>query len=117
MPWSVAHAVSPVRYQTRSERKAIMARGIKSIPAQFDAEFLDWFRERTEAAWATGAERTPEDVLAQYVEWGAGDCSWQHGTLWLGGLGDEQIAEIERRWNLAFPPDYPSSRLKASGFG
>jgi len=83
-----------------------MARGTKSIPAQFDAEFLDWFRERTEAAWAMGAERTPEDVLAQYVEWGAGDCSWQHGTRWLGGLGDEQIAKIERRWNLAFPPDY-----------
>jgi hypothetical protein len=83
-----------------------MARGTKSIPAQFDAEFLDWFREQTEAAWATGAERTPEEVLAQYVEWEVGGCSWQHGTRWLGGLGDEQIMEIERRWNLAFPPDY-----------
>lgn len=83
-----------------------MARGAKSIPVQFDAEFLDWFRERTEAAWAMGAVRTPEEVLAQYVEWGAGGCSWQHGTRWLGGLSDEQIAEIELRWNLAFPPDY-----------
>jgi hypothetical protein len=83
-----------------------MARGTKSIPAQFDAEFLDWFRAQTEAAWAKGAERTPEEVLAQYVEWGAGGCSWQHGTRWLGGLGDEQIVEIERRWNLALPPDY-----------
>jgi hypothetical protein len=83
-----------------------MARGTKSIPAQFDVEFLDWFRERTEAAWTTGGERTPEEVLAQYVEWKVGGCTWQNGTRWLGGLDDEQIVEIERRWNLAFPPDY-----------
>src|SRR5260221_4601515 len=31
---------------------------------------------------------------------------WQQGTRWLAGLGEEAVAEAERHWNLALPPDY-----------
>lgn len=68
-------------------------------PSGFDAAFLDWFRWRTEAAWET--------ILPPTLQrWGALGCKWQPGTKWLGGLEDEQVAEIERTWSLKFPPDY-----------
>jgi hypothetical protein len=45
-------------------------------------------------------------VLAEFVQGGAGGCAWQHGTLWLAGLSEDEIGQIERRWRIAFPPDY-----------
>ena len=77
-----------------------------SIPTEFDDSFLDWFRERTEAAWAALPARTPKDALAEYVKRGAGGEQWQAGTRWLNGLREEEIIRIERRWGLTFPPDY-----------
>lgn len=71
------------------------------VPPEFGEEFLDWFRERTEAAWASYTPRTFED----YVVAGVGS-AWQPGTRWLGGLTEVEIDEIERTWALAFPPDY-----------
>lgn len=67
--------------------------------SEFDTAFLDWFQQRTEAAWET----VPEPTL-QYS--GTLGCKWQPRTRWLGGLEDEQVAEIERTWSLRFPPDY-----------
>ncbi|HEV2458955.1 MAG TPA: hypothetical protein VGS80_11365 [Ktedonobacterales bacterium] len=43
-------------------------------PGQFTEGFLDWFREWTEAYWATLPQRTPAEVLAEYVQAGAGGC-------------------------------------------
>ena len=79
---------------------------MSSIPDGFGSEFLDWFRARTEADWATIPEVTPEEALAKYVQWGSGGSWWQRGTKWLGGLSDEEINAVESRWNLRFPPDY-----------
>lgn len=72
------------------------------IPTEFTEQFLNWFRERTEAAWAEYQPQTFED----YVAAGVGGRDWQRGTRWLGGLSEAQIEEIERRWSLHFPPDY-----------
>jgi hypothetical protein len=83
-----------------------MAPDSTSIPPQFDADFLDWFREHLEAYWASLPQQTPGEVLADYVRRGVGGSTWQHGTRWLAGLTEEEVAEIERRWHLAFPPDY-----------
>ncbi|HEU4783231.1 MAG TPA: hypothetical protein VFS83_07825, partial [Ktedonobacterales bacterium] len=54
------------------------------IPPRFGEEFLYWFRKRTEEAWAGGYPR----------------------QRWLPGLSEEEIAGIERAWDLRFPPDY-----------
>lgn len=83
-----------------------MANRTTSTPAHFDADFLDWFRARCEASWASLPQQTPGEVLAQYVQGGAGGCTWQHNTRWLNGLSEEEVTEIERRWRLVFPPDY-----------
>jgi hypothetical protein len=72
------------------------------VPPEFDEGFLDWFRERTEAAWASYEGRPFEDYVAAHV----GGTDWQPGTRWLGGLTEDQIDQIERTWALAFPPDY-----------
>lgn len=55
-----------------------------NIPPRFGEEFLYWFRQRTEAAWAGGYPR----------------------QRWLPGLSDEEIAGIECTWAIRFPPDY-----------
>jgi hypothetical protein len=83
-----------------------MASKSQRIPPQFDDDFLDWFRVRLEAYWAALPQRTAADVLAEYVQAGAGGEEWQSGTRWLAGLSDEEIAKVERRWHLTFPPDY-----------
>jgi len=72
------------------------------VPPEFGEEFLDWFRERTEAAWASYTGGTFEDNVAA----GVGGSGWQPGTRWLGGLTEVEIDKIERTWALAFPPDY-----------
>lgn len=77
-----------------------------TIPPQFDEQFLDWFRERTEAYWAALPPQTAEEILAQFVKSGVVGSTWQHGTRWLGGLREDEIAAIEKQWNLHFPPDY-----------
>jgi hypothetical protein len=83
-----------------------MASRSPRIPPRFDEDFLDWFRARLEAYWAALPQRTPREVLAGYVRAGVGGREWQSGTHWLTGLSDEEIAQVERRWRLAFPPDY-----------
>ncbi|HEV2460782.1 MAG TPA: RNA-guided endonuclease TnpB family protein [Ktedonobacterales bacterium] len=72
------------------------------IPDEFNDEFLDRFRERTEAFWATYEAATPGD----YVGRGLGGPDWQRGTYWLNGLSDDEIDGVERRWSLRFPQDY-----------
>lgn len=75
---------------------------MNGVPAGFTEQFLDWFRERTEATWASYQTRTFED----YVRAGIGGADWQRGTRWLSGLADARIDEVERRWSVRFPPDY-----------
>jgi hypothetical protein len=72
------------------------------IPVEFNDEFLDRFRERTEAFWATYEAATPGD----YVRRGSGGSDWQRDTYWLNGLSDHEIDGVERRWSLRFPQDY-----------
>jgi hypothetical protein len=62
-----------------------------------DDAFLEWFRDATERAWAVHEPRTFEEV---------GGVDWQRGTRWLEGLSEPEIDEIERSWDLRFPPDY-----------
>lgn len=78
----------------------------ESIPPRFDEQFLGWFRERTEAYWASLPQQTPEEVLAQFVAAEVGGSTWQPNTRWLGGLREDEIATIEKQRNLRFTPDY-----------
>jgi hypothetical protein len=73
-----------------------------TIPSPFGEAFLDWFQQNTELAWAT----YPTPTLQHFAELGRGGCDWKPGTRWLGGLQEEHVAEIERMWDLPFPPDY-----------
>ncbi len=66
------------------------------------ADFLPWFRDQTERAWAEFETRTFE----QYQQCGIGGTSWQRGTRWTDGMSDDEIAAVEDKWNLRFPPDY-----------
>src|SRR5713101_4504337 len=72
---------------------------INDIPQRFDEAFLRWFRERTEEKYQT---RTFKEFVASRV----GGSDWQQGTHWLGGLSEQEIATIEQRYHLRFPPDY-----------
>ncbi|HEX6541958.1 MAG TPA: hypothetical protein VF040_09410 [Ktedonobacterales bacterium] len=72
------------------------------IPRAFGADFLDWFRARTEATWST----CPVPTLERFEERRVFGCDWQPGTRWLGGLAEEQMAAVEHNWALRFPPDY-----------
>jgi hypothetical protein len=101
------------------------ALSLDEIPAAFDTEFLDWFRDRTEAYWESLPELTPKRTLRHFVKQETGGSLWQRGTRWLGGLDDGEIEEIERRWNLRFPVDYrrflqrldaPDRGMMAAGF-
>jgi hypothetical protein len=73
-----------------------------AMPPQFDEAFLQWFQDRTEAAWSTYHAPSSEEFV---LRWEFG-CEWQPGTHWLGGLSEEQIAAAQTRWRLPFPPDY-----------
>lgn len=73
-----------------------------AIPEGFTGEFLDWFRARTEAAWASHSARS----FDQYVAARVGGLDWQPGTRWLGGLSEAQVEQAERRWSVRFPPDF-----------
>ena len=75
---------------------------INDIPQHFDEAFLRWFRERTEETWQRYQTRTFEEMVASRV----GGHDWQQGTRWLGGLSEQEIATIEQRYHLRFPPDY-----------
>jgi len=63
-----------------------------SVPKNFDRDFLEWFRSRTERAWARLAQAHGE--------------GWQNGTRWTRPLSAAEIAAAEKKWGLAFPPDY-----------
>lgn len=71
-------------------------------PPGFGEEFLDWFRQETQAAWAEYRPRTFDEYVAGRVS----GRDWQAGTRWTCDLAERDIDEIERRWGLAFPADY-----------
>lgn len=74
-------------------------------PLPFNEAFLSWFRERTEAAWG----KYDSITLEHYPGSDAGEMDnyeWQQGTRWLHGLTEGEITAIEKRWNVAFPPEY-----------
>lgn len=72
------------------------------IPQHFDSAFLHWFQERTEEIWQNYQTKTFESFVAARV----GGSDWQQGTRWLGGLDEQEIARIEQRYQVRFPPDY-----------
>lgn len=74
----------------------------EAIPAGFSDAFLDWFQERTEAAWATYEPKTFEYYVTTHV----GGMDWQRGTRWLKGLSEREVERIELYWSVHFPPDY-----------
>ncbi len=45
-------------------------------------------------------------TLADYQRAGVGGAGWQRGTRWSGGLSDDEIATIEKRHGIRFPPDH-----------
>jgi len=63
-----------------------------SVPKNFDRVFLEWFRSRTEQAWARRPRTDGE--------------GWQTATRWTRPLGEAEISAAEKKWDLAFPPDY-----------
>ncbi|HXH27121.1 MAG TPA: SMI1/KNR4 family protein, partial [Candidatus Acidoferrum sp.] len=73
-----------------------------NVPQHFDKAFLRWFQEQTEDTWREYQTRTFESFVAS----GAGGSDWQQGTRWLGGLDEQEIASIEQRYQVHFPPDY-----------
>ncbi len=71
-------------------------------PHGFTPDFLEWFRVRTEAAWATYQQVD----LTTFAARGAGGCDWQRGTRWLTpGLSQEEITQVEQQLHLVVPPD------------
>lgn len=64
--------------------------------------FFEWFREKTEATWAT-YETRPFKLL-QDDQMGGTD--WQRGTRWNGGFSEADIQAFEKEWSIQFPPDY-----------
>ncbi len=73
-----------------------------AVPTEFGDVFLDWFQERTEAAWST----CPTPTVEAFTQRRMLGCDWQPGTRWLGGLTEGQLAAVEEAWALRFPPDY-----------
>jgi len=76
------------------------------IPNGCGPAFLEWFREHTEAAWASYRPQGLEEMAIELKARPIVGCQWQRGTRWLGGLSEEQIDQVERQWGLCFPPDY-----------
>ena len=66
-----------------------------------ERDFLVWFREETESAWAQHSPRS----LADYQSAGVGGSDWQSGTKWRA-LTDSEITNAEEKWNIQFPPDH-----------
>ncbi len=79
-----------------------MAEIIAKVPTEFGEEFLTWFQVRTESTWST----YPTPSLERFAARRMLGCDWQPDTRWLDGMNEEQIATVERQWNLQFPPDY-----------
>src|SRR5262245_9551328 len=73
-----------------------------SVPRGFGPAFLEWFRARTEAAWAAYEPKSVEELAHEYATTGYVTCQWQRNTRWVGGLSEEQIEQTERRWGYAF---------------
>lgn len=71
-----------------------------NIPPGFDTTFLLWLRSTTEEAWKqyTFQEPQPSRLVV--------GPDWVAGTRWLGGLGDDIIAQVEETWHVTFPPQY-----------
>jgi hypothetical protein len=72
------------------------------IPPEMGPAFLGWLREATERAW----HQVPEPTLVDFERAGVGGCDWRRGTRWTGGLTDRQVAEVEGRFSVHFPPDH-----------
>ncbi len=67
-------------------------------PPAFDADFLAWLRETTEAAWQQVEEPSLDDFRAA----GFIGATWRRGTHWTGPLGDERMAQVEGRFGVHF---------------
>ncbi len=71
--------------------------------AQMDLDqFLDWVKQKTEAAWST---YTPSS-LEEYKKRGVGGRDWRQKTKWIGGFTKKDVVKAENRWRFTFPPDY-----------
>ena len=66
------------------------------------AAYLQTFRDASDAYWQVFKPKDLTDFRAD----GIGGTSWAAGTRWKPGLNDHEIAEIERRTGITFPPDY-----------
>lgn len=65
----------------------------------FDSSFLEHLRSDTEERWV---HYVPRDFHAARI----GGLDWRPGTRWRGGMTEDQIAAVEHRYSLRFPPDY-----------
>jgi hypothetical protein len=66
-------------------------------------EFLDWFKEATEAAWAALPDVSVQDTYKKSRVLGP---VWQKETRWLGGFSEDEITAVEQKYSLTFPADY-----------
>jgi hypothetical protein len=73
-----------------------------NIPRNFDDDFLNWFRDRTNQAWS----HWQTHPFSSYQDAGVGGEDWEQGTGWRAGLSEGEIDEIEAEWSIHFPPDY-----------
>jgi hypothetical protein len=71
-------------------------------PPEYGPGFLGWLRETTEAAW----QRVEEPSLDDFRTAGFIGATWRRGTRWTGPLDDETIYQVERRFDVRFPPQY-----------
>ena len=67
-----------------------------------DDAFPEVLQERTEACWVNYISTTLEYRLKRASR----GVDWPRGSRWLGGLHEAEIAAVEQRWDLRFPPDY-----------
>jgi len=72
------------------------------MPDQFGWPFLTWLRFATERAW----RRVSASTLEEYQQRGVGGLDWRRGTRWTGGLSDDELREIEARYEVRFPADH-----------
>ncbi|MEM7336927.1 MAG: hypothetical protein AAF490_32940 [Chloroflexota bacterium] len=65
-------------------------------------DFLEWFKDKTESAWAD----IQTNSLADFKARGVGGTQWRPNTKWLTGMTPKEIDSAEKKWNILFPPDY-----------
>jgi hypothetical protein len=101
---STTMVYTPIRLGDPKESICVSKR--TQIPHKFGTAFLQWLRNKTEAAWALHRPSSVQEIAQEFVQTGMMGCQWQRGTRWMDGLSQAEISRVEWKWDLHFPPDY-----------